>query len=46
MPTTRNKSHDDAAIEPDRHGYVSDERTSHDALEYHVGHLVVVVIGR
>ena len=30
MPATRNKSHDNAAIEPDHHGYVSNERTSND----------------
>jgi hypothetical protein len=41
-----NLSDDYAAVDPDHHGHVSHERTSNDALEYHVERLVVVVIGR
>ncbi|MCC5662342.1 hypothetical protein LC608_36685 [Nostoc sp. XA010] len=41
MLATADKRYDDAAIEPDNPNNVSNERASHDALEYHVGQAVV-----
>ncbi len=46
MPATADKRYNNAAVEPNNLGYVSNERSSHDALEYHVGQGLVAVIGQ
>ena len=46
MPATADKRYNNAAVEPNNLGYVSNERPSQNALEYHVGQGLVVAIGQ
>ncbi|MCC5665208.1 hypothetical protein LC653_15105 [Nostoc sp. CHAB 5784] len=45
MPVTADKRYSYAAIEPGNPGLVSNEQSSHHALEYLVGQVLVAVIG-
>lgn len=46
MPATADKRYNNAAVESNNFGYVSNERPGHYALEYHVGQGLVVAIGQ